>query len=136
MKIEIKFIKESKKILLLKSNYLKENKYHKLKINLIILYLLNLSDLFFTKLLLKLEPTMFIEANVFLAPVIDGLLPYLFKIVVIAIILYYWYFRSRYSNEKEIKRSLIASIGLVSFYILINLLHLFNVGFMIFNWQY
>ena len=136
MNIVIKFIYESERIMFFKSNYLKENKYHKLKINLIILYLLNLSDLFFTKLLLKLEPTMFIEANVFLAPVIDGVLPYFFKIVVIAVILYYWYFRSRYSNEKEIKRSLIASIGLVSFYILINLLHLFNVGFMIFNWQY
>lgn len=110
-----------------KSNYLSQNKYYKLKVNLIILYLLNLSDLFFTKILLTIEPTIFKEANIFLEPIIGGVLPYFLKIVVCGGVLYYWYFRSRKSNEKEIKRSIVTSIGLLTFYTLINLLHLFNV---------
>lgn len=110
-----------------KSNYLRKNKYYRLKVNLIILYLLNLSDLFFTKLLLTLEPTMFKEANIFLEPIIDGVFPYFLKIVVCGSVLYYWYFRSRESSKKEMRRSIITSIGLLIFYILINLLHIFNV---------
>lgn len=110
-----------------KNNYLMENKYYKLKVNLRMLYVLNLSDLFFTKILLAIEPTMFKEANIFLAPVIDGALPYFLKIIVCGGVLYYWYFRSKESNEKEMKISIIASRGLLIFYTLINLLHLFNV---------
>ncbi len=118
---------KSERVIFFKSNYLRKNKYYRLKINLIILYLLNLSDLFFTKILLAIELTMFKEANIFLAPVIDGVLPYFLKIIVCGGVLYYWYFRSKESNEKEIIRSIITSIGLLSFYTLINLLHLFNV---------
>lgn len=107
----------------LKNNYLMENKYYKLKVNLRILYVLNLSDLFFTKILLAIEPTMFKEANIFLAPVIDGALPYFLKIIVCGGVLYY----CKESNEKEMKISIIASRGLLIFYTLINLLHLFNI---------
>ena len=115
-----------------KVNYLDKNRYYKFKTNLIILYLLNLSDLFFTKFLLAVEPTMFKEANIFLEPIIGGVIPYFLKIVVIGAVLYYWYFRSIKFSEKEIKQSLIASIGLLILYIGINLLHLFNLFFMIY----
>ena len=121
---------ESERVMFFKSNYLRKNKYYKLKVNLRILYVLNLSDLFFTKILLAIEPTMFKEANIFLAPVIDGALPYFLKIIVCGGVLYYWYFRSKESNEKEMIRSIITSIGLLSFYTLINLLHIFNVMLM------
>lgn len=113
-----------------KSNSLDQSKYHKLKGNLIILYILNLSDLFFTKFLLCVEPTMFKEVNIFLAPIIGGVWPYFLKVLVIGGVLYYWYFRSRESNEKEMKRSLIVSVVLVMFYIIINLIHIFNLWLM------
>lgn len=113
-------------IMYLKGNYLNINIYYKLKVSLIILYILNLSDLFFTKTLLRIEPNMFKKANVILAPIIGGIAPYFLKIIVVGLVLYYWYFRSSKSNEKEIKRSLVVSWGLLVFYILINCIHIFN----------
>ena len=114
--------------MVLKEIYFNNTKYVKLKINLIALYVLNLSDLFFTKIILKVEPTMFREANIFLAPIIDGIIPYFLKIIVIGAVLYYWYFRNRESNDKELKKSMIASLIMVVLYGMINLLHLFNVA--------
>lgn len=114
----------------LKSNYMNRSKYYKLKINLIILYILNLTDLFFTKYLLAVEPTMFREANIFLEPIINGVGPYFLKIILVGGVLYYWYFMSRKSDDKEMNRSLVASIGLLIVYLGINILHLFNLFIM------
>lgn len=113
-----------------KTNYLNKSSYYKFKINLTILYLLNLSDLFFTKFILTIEPTMFKEVNIFLEPIIGGISPYFLKIVIVGVVIYYWYAKSREFSEKELKLSLITSIGLLIVYILINLLHLFNMVYM------
>ena len=56
------------------------NSKYKLKKILFFLYLLNLSDLLFTKFLLTSAPDLFIEVNFFLNTIIDGIVLYFFKI--------------------------------------------------------
>lgn len=108
----------------------------KLNKNLLILYLLNLSDLFFTKFLLSSAPDLFREVNPFLNPMIDGLMPYIVKIGIMALVLFYWNVRSKRSTPKQLKRSIIISKVLLVLYCGINLLHLVNLGVFIFFKNY
>ena len=52
--------------------------------------------------------------------------------IVIGGVLYYWCFRSKESDKKDLKRSIIASIIMIVLYGAINLLHLFNVALLIY----
>ena len=125
-------VNEGESVIFSKGVYFKDISYSRLKLNLIILYLLNLSDLFFTKVLLNTAPDMFREANIFLLPIVGGMAPYFLKIIVIGGVLYYWCFRSKESDKKDLKRSIIASIIMIVLYGAINLLHLFNVALLIY----
>lgn len=93
----------------------------------ICLYVLNISDLIFTRFLLKSAPNIFIEANIFLRPIVESWQIYFIKVIGLAIILLYWYKRSRKSTERQLRRSLLASRVLLIAYGLINCLHLFNL---------
>ena len=103
------------------------NSKYKLKKILIFLYLLNLSDLLFTKFLLTSAPDLFIEVNFFLNTIIDGIVLYFLKIGGMALILAYWYYRSEKSTIIQMKRSLLASKVLISVYAIINLIHIINL---------
>lgn len=105
----------------------KEYSIEKLAKNLRLLYLFNLLDLFFTKTLLFLAPNMFIEANGFMAPIIDGFMPYILKIFVFAIVLLYWYKRSFSSNCRQLKLSINVSKICLIIYGLINIFHLIYI---------
>lgn len=93
---------------------------------LITLYILNLSDLFFSKVLLWKAPELFNKFNMFLKPMIQGAMPYFIKIILVAIVLSYWYWKSEKSNITQMKRSLLISKILLGVYIFINIIHLIN----------
>ena len=102
----------------------KNSGLERLEKNLKFLYILNIVDLFFTKILLRIGPDMFMEANEFLKPIINGYMSYVLKIFVFGIILIYWYKRSFSSNEKQLKISIYASKVCLVLYLLINILHI------------
>ena len=94
---------------------------------LITLYILNLTDLFFTKFLLWKAPDLFREANSFMKLIINGIEPYFLKIGVFALVLIYWYWRSEKSNITQIKRSILVGQILIGAYVLMNVIHLVNL---------
>lgn len=94
---------------------------------LIILYVLNILELILTKLLLWKVPDIFAEANIFLRLIIYGLEPYFLKIGLMAIVLIYWYWRSKNFNITQMKRSILAGKVLIGAYILINIFYLINL---------
>lgn len=99
--------------------------------NLAFLYLLNLIDLLWTKLLLQFGDGLFTEINLFLNPLINGAAPYFLKIFLFLFVLFYWYKRSLSSTVKELKLSLNMSKICIGFYSLIILIHIFNTVFLI-----
>lgn len=94
---------------------------------LITLYILNLTDLFFTKFLLWKAPDLFREANSFMKLIINGIEPYFLKIGVFALVLIYWYWRSEKSNLTQMKRSIFVGKVLIGAYAIINIMHLINM---------
>lgn len=111
----------SKSVVVVKESYKLLSKYF------IILYGLNISDLFLTRFLLNSDPNLFFEANIFLKPIINSWQIYLVKIVLLALILIYWYIRSKKSTNGQIKNSILVSKILIVVYGLINCLHLSNL---------
>lgn len=104
------------------------NKKQILGKKLLILYILNITDLLFTKFLLSNGSNMFKEVNIFLKPIINDNLAYLVKIGGMTIILIYWYWRSEKSNLSQINRSIKVSKVLLWIYIIINIMHLANLA--------
>lgn len=107
---------------------IRRNSRQKLGKFLIVLYILNIVDLLFTKFLLFKAPDLFKEINIFLKPIINGVEAYFIKMVVMALVLIYWYLRSGKSNITQMKRSLFTINILIGVYIVINILHLINMG--------
>lgn len=105
-----------------------KNIIESLEINLKILYILNLLDLFFTKMLLHYGSDMFVEANTFMKPIINGPVSILLKVILFGAVLLYWYKRNLKSNEKELKISILASKICVILYLLINISHFIYIG--------
>lgn len=105
-------------------SYIKNYSIINIKFKLSLLYLLNVLDIIFTVMLIK--SGYFIEANPFMASIID--LPIqlvLLKIILPALLLSYIYFRMK----KAIKHQLIISNTIINGALLgygfLNLLHLF-----------
>ena len=94
---------------------------------LITLYILNLTDLFFTKFLLWKAPDLFREVNLFMNLMINGVEPYFLKIGVFAVVLIYWYWRSEKSNITQMKRSIFVGKLSIGAYTIINIMHLINM---------
>ena len=96
--------------------------------NLIILYMLNISDLLFTKFLLGKAPELFFEANVLLKQVIYGnVMPYILKIWFMAMLLIFWYSRTKHDDPKQLKKSILISRIAVMIYGVVNILHFVNL---------
>ncbi len=117
-------------------NYINNREVKELGRKLAFLYLLNLSDLFFTNVLLGRFSEFFYEANKMMRPMVNTIYMYILKVGVILLILLYWYHRSRKSDDKQYKRSIIASEVLIGIYSIINLIHLINIGIVIYNQVY
>lgn len=104
------------------------NPLNKLKYFLNVVYILNITDLIFTKLLLKYGNGLFKEANPFLAPIINTNIVTFSKVIFLAITFIYWYKRSFKSNAKQLAASLLVAKIFIVVYSLINLLHIFYLG--------
>ena len=91
---------------------------------LILLYILNVSDLLFT--LILLQTGYMIEANPMMQPVVsDPLLSVGLKIILPALLLLYLFERLKQANEKEIRLTHLALCLLILIYGSINASHLF-----------
>ena len=100
------------------------NKKRILRRYLVVLYILNLIDLFFRKYLLIYNQHLFKESSILMETIISGITPYVIKIGAMAVILLYWYWRSQWFTIKKINISINFSIGLLTTYFIINIIHL------------
>lgn len=101
------------------TNYSLENIKHKL----LILYLLNVTDIIFT--LLLLSTGLFIEANVLMAKAVDSLFAsFILKFILPAALISYLYIRMKKASENQLKRSNIVLNAATAVYALINIFHL------------
>jgi hypothetical protein len=100
-------------------NYTLEN----IKYKFLILYLLNVTDIFFT--LLLLSTGLFMEANTLMVKAVQSLsASFLLKIVLPAALLLYLYLRMKRASEKQLKQSNIVLNIATAIYALINISHL------------
>ena len=100
-------------------NYTLEN----IKYKLIILYLLNVTDIIFTFLLLATG--FFIEANLLMAKAVQSLsTSFILKIILPAGLFFYLYLRMKKANEKQLKQSNIILNIATAVYGIINIFHL------------
>lgn len=99
-------------------NFTIDNIKHKL----LILYLLNVTDIFFT--LLLLATGLFVEANMLMAKAVESItVSFILKIILPAALLFYLYIRMKNANVKQLKKSnTIINIAII-FYSLINISH-------------
>lgn len=93
---------------------------------LIIMYILNVSDIIFTIFLVNTG--MFLEANAFMAPLVNNeqLLVIMIKIVIPLILLLVVYQRMKKASEKQLYQSNILINGMFIFYVLVNITHVIS----------
>ena len=96
-------------------------------IKLLLFYILNLTDLIFTQFLLFKAPNCFVECNKFLQPIITDFQGVVIKIVIPLILTAYWFFRMRKADSKDYKISNVAILAVILFFIIINIMHIFNL---------
>ncbi|MBZ9636817.1 DUF5658 family protein [Clostridium sp. FP1] len=107
-------------------NYTFENIKHKL----LILYILNVTDIFFT--LLLLSTGLFMEANRLMINVVQSTsASFILKIVLPALLLLYIYIRMKRATVTQLKQSNIILNIITGVYIIINISHL--VCFLLFG---
>ena len=100
------------------------NEIKYLKIKMYLLYLLNVTDIVFTYILINTG--MFEERNKILIPIINNKnLTLIIKVIFILMLVIYINFRLKKANEKQRFISNIIILIILSFYILINISHIF-----------
>jgi hypothetical protein len=103
--------------------FIKSYTLENIKSKLLILYLLNVTDIIFT--LLLLSTGLFMEANMLMAKAVNSLLSsFMLKIVLPAALLFYIYFRMKNASEKQLKQSNILLSIATGVYVVINVFHL------------
>jgi len=100
-------------------NYSLKNIKHKF----LILYLLNLTDIIFT--LLLLHTGLYMEANALMVKAVQSLVSsFILKVVLPAALLGYLYIRMTKATETQLKKSNLIITIVISIYFLINVSHL------------
>lgn len=103
--------------------FIKNYKIEMIKKKFILLYLLNVTDIIFTKLLLKTG--YFAEVNILMVKALQNpVASILLKIVFPAVLLYLIYKRMRDADELQLKAANIAVNISLTIYALVNLSHL------------
>lgn len=103
--------------------FIKDNTLASIKKKLIILYLLNVTDIIFT--LLLLETGLFAEANILMIKVVEKpMISLCLKIVVPALLLHHLYAKIKESEVGALRVSNIAINISLSIYIFVNLSHI------------
>lgn len=106
--------------------FIKENSYINIKKKLQILYLLNVSDIILTLVLLKTG--LFVEANRAMVNIVES--PFasiLLKVGLVGALIYYLIKRMNKATEKQLKISNYIINAAISIYSIINLMHLFYI---------
>jgi hypothetical protein len=91
---------------------------------LLLIFLLNISDLIFTWLFVGKYGTIFFEANILAKNIVTNIpLSLSIKISIVTSVLLYWNYRLKNANSKGIFISNITANLVLTMYILINLIH-------------
>lgn len=103
--------------------FIKNHELYFIRKKLIILYILNVTDILFT--LALLETGYFKEANIFMASAVESpLMSFVLKIIFPAILLYILYKRICLADNKQLHAANIGIIIALIMYTLINISHL------------
>lgn len=122
------------KLLLLESFSTKDNSLLVKRLNnkLILIFLFNVSDLLFTWLLVVKHHGLFIEVNPFAKEVINNLpLSLCLKLSIVLIVLSYLKSKIKSSNSKSLGIIKTTISLIITFYTVINIIHLFNLLFLL-----
>lgn len=104
-------------------SFIKNCTFENIKCKLLILYVLNVTDVVFT--LLLLSTGFYIEANTLMENAVQSLYTsFILKILLPATLLFYLFFRMKKANEKQLKQSNIIINIATAVYALINVSHL------------
>jgi len=104
-------------------NFARNYSLKNIKNKLIVLYILNVTDIIFT--LLLLSTSFYMEANIFMVKVVQSIpSSFLLKVVLPAIMITFIYFRIRSATEQQLNKSNILINSVVIIYALINVSHL------------
>lgn len=99
---------------------------------LILVFLLNVSDLLFTWLFVVKHPSLFIEVNPFAKEVINNLpLSLCLKLSIVLIVLAYFKYKIKSSTSKSLSIIKTTIILIIIFYTAVNIIHLFNLIFLL-----
>ncbi|MBZ9689108.1 DUF5658 family protein [Clostridium estertheticum] len=111
-------------------SFIKAYTYENIKYKLLILYLLNVTDILFT--LLLLSTGLFMEANLLMVNAVQSVsASFILKIVLPAVLLLYIYIRMKKASETQLKQSNIILNIITGVYIIINFSHL--IWFLLFG---
>jgi len=107
--------------------FIKKYEIETIKKKFILLYLLNVTDIIFTMLLL--QTGYFAEANILMIKAVTSpLASILIKVIVPALLLVYIYYRMKSASSQQLKAANIAINIAVSIYTVVNLSHLIWVS--------
>lgn len=110
--------------------FFKTYTFENIKYKLLILYLLNVTDILFTTLLLSTG--LFMEANFLMANAVQSLFAsFILKIVLPVVLLLYIYIRIKKASEIQLKQSNIILNIITGIYVIINISHL--IWFLLFE---
>ncbi|WP_026886385.1 DUF5658 family protein [Clostridium beijerinckii] len=103
--------------------FLKNYSLKNTKIKLLILYILNVTDIIFTILLLNTG--FYIEANILMLEVVQSpIISFLLKILVPGVLFVFIYFRMQQATDIQLRYCSYLINSAILFYILINALHI------------
>ena len=110
--------------------FIKTYTFENIKYKLLLLYLLNVTDILFTHLLLSTG--LFMEANFLMVKAVQNISSsFMLKIVLPAVLLLYIYLRMKKASETQLKQSNLILNIITGVYIIINISHL--VWFLLFG---
>lgn len=103
--------------------FIKNHSHKNINKKLLLLYVLNVTDLLFT--LLLLSTGYFMEANRLMTSAVENKAAgFMLKVILPAIILLYVYYRIQHATEKQLKRANLMISGITVIYAFINASHL------------
>ena len=116
-------------------NFIKQYQLPNLRLKLILLYLLNISDIILT--LLLLETGIIMEANPIMSEVMESnLFTFIIKGVLPAILFIYLYVTLKTASIEMIRLTNYCLLSLLGFYLSINCLHLiWFICLLLFSWK-
>ena len=97
------------------------------KFKVLFFYILNLIDALITQFLLLTAPDLFLETNPFLSPIVTKPTFLIVKIVIPGLIVIYWGIKYSKANEKRRELANKTINIIISAYLLVLLIHIFNL---------